>query len=196
MGDTAAALALGVGGAIGLYLLWRQFSAPPVTLAPAPSPGLPTDIRGILTTAILNPNAIQHAAGLPGTDGFRTFGQKTAAMQLGQAMCSCYHGNAAACLTVKQQSPTVRCKSGDCDCHITDTAGQDIGTRDVQTIRYRDSRGTYTAPVGRKTPAGGCRTNVTAAEVVGVGFPAANAAALASQINNAGAANIRDGFCN
>lgn len=197
MGDTVAALAIGVGGAVGLYLLWKRASAAPVDLAPAPQPSLPSTVRGILESTILNPNRTNHAIFGSGVDApqFQPFSGQTAAMRLGLAMCACYEGGAVACATAQQQAPGLHCKRGDCDCHIKDTSGRDIGTRDVQEIMYRDSHGTYRTAVGPKMPAGGCRTNMTAAEIARLGFSPAEAARAAEQMNQAARANISGGFC-
>lgn len=104
--------------------------------------------------------------GITGVDvkNFKTFNELTDAQNLGQNMCNCYHGNEAACTSALEQSPGLRCKVGDCDCHITDTSGQVIHDRDVHEIHYRDSKGgPYTATVGPKVPVGGCQANTPGA---------------------------------
>jgi hypothetical protein len=160
--DLAVILAVvGLGG-VAVWLLTRD-AGPTGVIAPAPDQGIGNTLTKVAWTAITNPNAINHAVFGVGTDTFKTFGEKTAAQQLGVNMCNCYHGNQAACKAALEQSPGLRCKAGDCDCHITDTAGQVIHDRDVTQIHYRDSHGgPYTANVGKKVPVGGCQPPIDA----------------------------------
>jgi hypothetical protein len=155
------ALAIGVG-ALAIFVVWK-IANPPPPAASAVAPSAPTNVTGLVTDVITNPNKYNRLIFGVGTDTFKQFNELTDVQQLGTNMCACYHGNEAACRAAREQSPGLRCKVGDCDCHVTDTAGAVIGQRDVHEIHYRDSvGGPYTATVGRKVPVGGCQAPVDA----------------------------------
>jgi hypothetical protein len=154
------ALAIGLG-AIAIFAVWKLANPAPAAAAPAPAPA--ANLASLATDVITNPNKYNHLIFGVGTDTFKDFNELTDVQQLGTNMCACYKGNEAACKAAREQSPGLRCKAGDCDCHITDTAGAVIHDRDVHTIHYRDSvGGPYTATVGRKVPVGGCQAPIDA----------------------------------
>jgi hypothetical protein len=155
------ALAIGVG-ALAIFVVWKIANPPPPTAVAAP-PSAGAGVVGVVTDVITNPNKYNRLIFGVGTDTFKQFNELTDVQQLGTNMCAAYHGNAAALKAALEQSPGLRCKLGDCDCHITDTSGAVIHDRDVKEIHYRDSvGGPYTAKVGRKVPVGGCQAPVDA----------------------------------
>ncbi len=141
-----AAEILIAAGFIGLgafILLRRQAPAQPAS-APAGAGAIPSSLQGVISTALLNPNALNHAIFGVGTDTFKTVAQMSDFDAASHAMCSCYHGSQEGCIEARFMIPGLRtCKPGDCDCHPSYNGATGV-------VTYRDSHGgPYTAPLVR-----------------------------------------------